>query len=401
MCITFVLALGSGLPVYYRISFFTFLLLGITFVWNRLNLLGVGIYGSRYLIKSEVGKNIESEIVVENFSPLPKFNLEVRDLIELPGHNSGVLLNLMPFAKRMVNLEIPLRKRGIYQVGQPFVASGDPLGVFHINKKVRSRERFLVLPHAVNVQPFLLSSGDMNADGSNLVGINSSVSSVSTIREYQAGESAKHIHWPTTARRDGLMIKQFESDSEDVTWVFLDLDSNFLVGDNIDNTEEYSVMIAASLVTTYSNNNRGVGLIAGGHTKYLIRPEEENRNPDNILFALTEVSGSENVSLIDLFNYFKSEISLSNVSLIIITSSTNGEWIESISSSKLQGCSPVVIFVDPISFGSELDVRPLANQLAMNGIPVYLTKYGDDLSESLSHIWMVKNEETVQPNEVL
>ncbi len=400
MCVTFVLALGSGLPVYYRISFFMFLLLGITFVWNRVNLFGVGITGRRDLTKTEVGRNVESEIVIENFSPFPKFNLQVRDLIELPGHNVGAMLNLMPFSKKVVNLNIPVRRRGIYQIGQPSVSSGDPLGVYQIYKKVTSRERVLVLPYTVDVQPFLLSSGDVNADGNNQDGRNSSVSSVSTIREYQAGESAKHIHWPTTARKDGLMIKQFESDSEDVTWVLLDMDTNFLVGDNIDNTEEYSVMIAASLVKTYCNNNRGIGLIAGGNIKYLIRPEEENRYPDNMLFALAEVSGAENVSLIDLFNYFKSEMSLSNVSLIIITSSTNGEWIESISSSKLEGCSPVVIFVDPISFGSEFDVRPLANQLAMNGIPVYLTKYGDDLSDSLSHIWMVKNEEPLQPNEV-
>ena len=61
----------------------------------------------------------------------------------------------------------------------------------------------------------------------------------------------------------------------------------------------------------------------------------------------------------------------------------------------------MIIFVDPISFGSEFDVRPLANQLAMNGVPVYLTKYGDDLSDSLSHMWMVKNEEPLQSDEVL
>ena len=401
MGITLVLALGAGLPVYYRIFFFTFLLLGITFVWNRVNLFGVSITGRRDLTKIKVGRNIESEIVVENYSPFPKFNLQVRDLIELPGHNCGEMVNLMPFSKRIVNLEIPVRRRGVYQIGQPSVSSGDPLGVFQIYKKNTSREKVLVFPYTVDVHPFLLSSGDMNAEGSNLVGINSSVSSVSTIREYQAGESAKHIHWPTTARKDGLMIKQFDSDSEDVTWVLLDIDTKFLVGDNIDNTEEYSVMIAASLVKTYSNNNKGLGLIAGGHVKYLIRPEEENRDPDNMLFALTEVSGSDNFSLIDLFNYFKSEVSLSNVSLIIITSSTNSEWVESISSSKVQGCSPVVIFVDPVSFGSEFGVRPLANQLAMNGIPVYLAKYGDDLSDSLSHIWMIKNEEPIQTDDVV
>ena len=401
MCITLLLALGSGLPVYYRISFFTLLLLGITFIWNRVNLFGVSITGRRDLTKTEVGRTIKSEILIENFSPFPKFNLQVRDLMELPGHNGGEMLNLMPFSKKVVNLEIPVRKRGIYQIGQPSVSSGDPLGIFHIYKKSTSMERFLVFPYAVDVQPFLLSSGDMNADGSNLAGVNSSVSSVSTIREYQAGESAKHIHWPTTARKNGLMIKQFESDSEDVTWVLLDIDTNFLVGDRIDNTEEYSAMVAASLVKTYSNNNRGIGLITGGSVKYLIKPEEENRDPDNMLFALTEVSGSDNVSLIDLFNYFKSEVSVSNVSLIIITSSTNGEWVESISSSKLQGCSPVIIFVDPISFGSEFDVRPLANQLAMNGVPVYLTKYEDDLSDSLSHMWMVKNEEPLQSDEDL
>ena len=77
MGITLVLALGSGLPVYYRIFFFTFLLLGITFVWNRVNLFGVSITGRRDLTKIKVGRNIESEIVVENYSPFPKFNLQV------------------------------------------------------------------------------------------------------------------------------------------------------------------------------------------------------------------------------------------------------------------------------------------------------------------------------------
>jgi uncharacterized protein (DUF58 family) len=401
MFLTSVLALGSGLPVYYRVSFFAFLLLGVTFIWNHLNLFRIVVNGRRDLSKTEVGKNIESEIVVENLSPLPKFNLEVSDLIELPGSNIGAVFNLMPFARRKINLNIPIKKRGIYEVCQPSVVSEDPLGIFKINRKHKSRERLVVFPSVVDLTPFLLARGDVNGEGGNFMGANSSVSSVSTIREYQAGDSAKRIHWPTTVRKNELMVKQFEPDSEDVTWVLLDLDSQCKVGDDINNTEEYSVMIGASLMKTYSKVNRSIGLITGDDNKYVLRDSESNRDPESILFELTKLSGSGSISLINLFDYFRSEVSLVNVSLIIITSSNNSRWIESISSSRFQGCSPVVIFVDPISFGSVLDVRPLANQLAVKGIPVYMTKYGDDLSESLSQMWMVNSKESISAKEDL
>ena len=49
-------------------------------------------------------------------------------------------------------------------------------------------------------------------------------SSASRVREYLPGDKLVHIHWPSTARSNQLMTKEFDATgrSEEV-WLFLDL----------------------------------------------------------------------------------------------------------------------------------------------------------------------------------
>ncbi len=42
------------------------------------------------------------------------------------------------------------------------------------------------------------------------------------VREYVTGDPMKRIHWPTSARRGQLMVKEFEQDPQAEVWLFLD-----------------------------------------------------------------------------------------------------------------------------------------------------------------------------------
>ena len=42
------------------------------------------------------------------------------------------------------------------------------------------------------------------------------------VREYVDGDPLNRIHWMSTARRDRLMVKEFELDPQSDVWIFLD-----------------------------------------------------------------------------------------------------------------------------------------------------------------------------------
>ena len=44
----------------------------------------------------------------------------------------------------------------------------------------------------------------------------------SGVREYVPGDPMKRIHWPSTARRGQLIVKEFEQDPQAEVWFFLD-----------------------------------------------------------------------------------------------------------------------------------------------------------------------------------
>ena len=42
------------------------------------------------------------------------------------------------------------------------------------------------------------------------------------VRDYAPGDALRRIHWPTSARRDRLMTKEFDQDPQADVWIFLD-----------------------------------------------------------------------------------------------------------------------------------------------------------------------------------
>ena len=135
LVVTLVLALGTGLPEFFRIFSLMALVMAGSFVWAFLNLRGTRITVRRTYGKLRVGEFLESRVDIRNSGPFPKFGLEINDLSELPGHNMGAVVNLPPFGDSPLVMKIPLKRRGIYRVGAATVSSGDPFGMFRLRHR--------------------------------------------------------------------------------------------------------------------------------------------------------------------------------------------------------------------------------------------------------------------------
>ena len=73
-----------------------------------------------------------------------------------------------------------------------------------------------------------------------------------SVREYEEGESLRKVHWPTTARRGQLMVKELEDAPRDEIAVLLDADANAAAGESFD----VQVRAAGSILRAHASHGR-------------------------------------------------------------------------------------------------------------------------------------------------
>ena len=381
------LSLGTGYAIYFRLLSVTAFVLAGSALWSWLNLQGTRTSVQRTFNKLQVGESVESRITIQNSSLIPKLNLEVSDMPELPGHSSGAVLNVPGSDDIVVSSRIPLRQRGIYQVGDPVLTSSDPFGFVRLRRRNPGSQQYIVYPRIVDVPPFSLTRGDIVGEGDVQGSSPEATSSVSTIREYRPGDSSKYIHWPSTARKGGFMVKQFDTGMEDLVWILLDLEGAAHHGQGQESTEEYAVTAAASIARSYSEAEWAVGLMAQGDRPWTIPPQEGAPGLDRLLLALTEARAQGAVPIRELLANWHAQAASNIVTLILVSPSVDPAWSPLLDSMIQQGVSATVVLVDPKSFGDQRDPALLLNQLNQRGTPVYLLQRGEDIAQSLTYRW--------------
>lgn len=127
-----------------------------------------------------------------------------------------VEVELAARAKTSVILYSGTRKRGWHQAGKVIVSSTFPLGLFRAWSPLRFDFKVLVYPKpAAQDSPFPDSSSPAGGQGSGKKGSEEFYG----IKEYQAGDAIKHIHWKAMAKGQGVYSKQYSSDSGDELWL--------------------------------------------------------------------------------------------------------------------------------------------------------------------------------------
>ena len=116
-----------------------------------------------------------------------------------------------PHQPVVARYEVLSRPRGVYRVGPAAVVVRDPLGMAEAGGLVGSVDRLVVYPAVEDLHGLPIVRGQDPT-------VNTSRSSFSptggddffTLREYQQGDDLRRVHWPSSAKRDTLMIRQLE-----------------------------------------------------------------------------------------------------------------------------------------------------------------------------------------------
>lgn len=398
-------ALATGRQLLYRLVYLMTAILALSFLWTLFNALWVRLVRQTRSRRTQVGRLAEERFVVRSTGFLPKLWLEVRDMSTLPGHRASRVVNsLAPRSYRGWLVKTRCLERGVFRLGPLTLASGDPLGLFRMERHLPATSNILVFPATVPLPGFeppvgILPGGDAVRRRAQYITTN-----VAGIRDYAPGDSYNRIHWPSTARLRRLMVKEFELDPLADLWIILDMEGIVQVGEvdvesaSIDSTlwesqqefelapttEEYGVTVAASLCRHFIELNRTVGLITyGSGGRRLIQADRGERQLNKVLEQLAIARAGGRVPLQQLLAA-EERLFGRNTTVVVITPSTSEEWVNPLRDLGRRGVRTMVVVLDPSTFGDAPSPLNVVSALIANGVPCYTVECGKPLDQALS-----------------
>ncbi|HIF43796.1 MAG TPA: DUF58 domain-containing protein [Dehalococcoidia bacterium] len=378
-------ALGTGFDFFFRFLYVLLLVAGIGFVWAWLNLRGINLQVTRDANRGQVGGYLAGQVSIINHTRMPKSWLEVAEATGPSANTSGRGLALVREQVRSWRINTYLAKRGVYRSGQVRLISQDPFGLFRLRRDFVDPHPYIVFPAVEPLPDLDVRFAGLPSDSRSTRHWEQITTDVSSIRPYVEGDSMRRIHWPYTARMNELMVKVFDMGLSAEAWVLLDMHQTSHYGvdlDEVNNTEELSVTVAASIVDQLMNHSMPVGLAANGDQDHISRPDSSPEQRGRLMETLSEVRAFGQRPLQDFIYAVCAHLNQYNA-LTVVTSSVDTQWVESLHYLRRQGVEVSVVLVDRSSFGSPTNMSAPLEALSANLIPTYLVRQGDSLNDVL------------------
>lgn len=285
-------------------------------------------------------------------------------------------------------------KRGLWKVGPVRVISQDALGFFRMRQSLNVFSEILIYPSLFRVFAFPpLASGSVSWMGVETAKISGDSHEFFGIREYQPGDAMSRIHWPSTARHNKLIVKQFERNAVQEVTIILDLKKGHDIGTGKETVLEYSVKIAGSVARYLLNEGAFVQMIGYAKETTMLPFGKGESAMHKILEYLAKVQADGSFSLAQTLEE-ASFVTPYSSTLIAIMSDNDAEALSSLVQFKIKGIRLIVIVLSVSTFGpveeaAQLDVdaaRRFDEALANLEAYVYRVSKGDDLEKKFETI---------------
>lgn len=188
--------------------------------------------------------------------------------------------------------------RGIFNAGRIKLFSNYPFGIISLSKIFKFDQEVVVYPKYVEIRAGWITrllKSEINTNTSFVYQPTSIPASTRNLREYVTGDSPRHIHWPTSAKTNKLLVREFEIPISGHVLILLDSRPNYA------NPEffELAVVTATSLLNSCHKRN----LITRFFTQndsYNYEKIYNNSNWTDQLELLARVTPVSNISLSQL-----------------------------------------------------------------------------------------------------
>ena len=402
-------AFQTSNEIFFRLSYLILAIEILSFAWAAYSVATFRLERHLMTQRTQVGKVAEENFLIHNTGRLRQVWLEIRDDSELPAHRvSRVLNGLRGGVRWSWSVRTLCRQRGRFRLGPITIATGDPFGLFVLQRQLKATQAAItVFPQTIDLPKFAPALGQMSGGDSLQRRTHHVTTNVSGTREYVPGDSFNRIHWRSTARLERLIVKEFELDPNADVWIYLDMEhsaqaklwyeedmrardisSVWLTARPQEikltpSTEEYIVTIAASIAKYYLGQQRALGFAAYGHEREIVQPDRGERQLNRLLEVLAVLRAQGTLQFSQVLAQEATKLGRNNT-LVTITPSSELTWVKSLREIKRRGLRVISVIVDSNSFGGRGETEASAAELLASGIPTYIVREGADLRTILS-----------------
>jgi uncharacterized protein (DUF58 family) len=278
--------------------------------------------------------------------------------------------------------------RGRYPIETATAVLEDPFGLERVEIPLPGGESVLVYPRLVDLDALFSDSGARALEGRRLLLRRPTGFDLHSVRAYEQGESLRRVHWPSTAKRGQLMVKELEDAPRDETAVLLDGDAAAVVGVPPDNTFELQVQAAGSILKAHAARGRRAALIVNCASRAYQRVHSFDGEWSRALemLAAVEPDGPTPVAVMLADEAGPAGRALE---LTVVTASVTPRLADRLAQRVFQRHAATLVYVDPASFtdspAEQLDpgVAGQILRLERAGVSVAILRRGDDLASVL------------------
>jgi uncharacterized protein (DUF58 family) len=150
-------------------------------------------------------------------------NVHVEDTVHGLGVARFAASKTTPGQPVLGRYEISCRERGVFKVGPARITVSDPLGLTEHGTSAGRVHRLMVYPRIETLHALPAVRGiDPAVAATRPTFAPTGGDDFFTLREYQTGDDLRKVHWPSSAKRDDLMIKQLDNPWQPRALVVLD-----------------------------------------------------------------------------------------------------------------------------------------------------------------------------------
>jgi len=339
------------------------------------------------------GEEVEVCVTMTNCGHRSRFMVEALDAIPAAApHEREPLVfagRIVGRSKRNFTYRLNCYKRGLYTVGPLLLRSAYPLGLAWSEQDGDPVQRtLLVYPSMFTVASFpLLASGYLVMSGMESMARAGGSDDFFGTREYRQGDSLRHIHWPSTARHDRLIVKEFEVRASTEMTLVLDLQREANSGEERESTLEYGVRIAASLAGYALERGHSVQLTGYGKESAVVPPGRGMHHLAALLDRLARVAADGTSPYPETIRRAARFIKDGSTAVLFLSAEAKlNDYLQPLGLLRAKRVRTVAVWFDRASFSAEPAFAghaedPLLQELFAMGAPVYSIARGDDLTE--------------------
>ncbi|HLG07173.1 MAG TPA: DUF58 domain-containing protein [Gaiellaceae bacterium] len=327
------------------------------------------------------GDRVRLTIEARRESRVPVGSFVARGVLGRLGEHECRLRGHRRVARGELDLgELP---RGRFPLSERRLVLGDFLGLETVGVPLSADGIAVVVhPRLVALEALFSDAGRLGGEGRRLLLRRPAGFDFHSVREYEQGESLRRVHWPTSARRGQLMVKQLEDAPRDNVVVLLDCDPAGAAGEPPDSSFDAAVRAAGSILLAHASRGRTAALVTTRSEGDAIHLRSAETDLDAALGALAAAEPDASHGLARCLGLEQSPVVRAG-ELVVVTATLEPAAVAALLGTAARRLVSVA-WIDAPSFASRpTRANPGVLRLSAAGIPVAVVRRGDDLATVL------------------